>query len=83
MAPIPTCPDEAQILPVAAGDPAGDALREHLEGCPDCRERVEQLRAELEALRRDVENKTPSPWTEPDPAVDHDGELSGGGTTVD
>jgi hypothetical protein len=83
MAPISTCPNEAEILPVAAGDPAEGPLREHLDGCPGCRERVERLRAELAALREDVENHTPSPSTEPDPAVDHDDEPSSVGTTQD
>src|SRR5207248_1562571 len=83
MAPIPTCPDEAEILPVAAGDPAEDALREHLEGCTACRERLEQLRAEVSSLRRDLEDVMPLPSTEPDSAMDHDGEPSSGGTTVD
>jgi hypothetical protein len=44
---------------------------------------VERLRAELAALRQDVENLTPSPSTEPDPEVDHHGEPSGGGITVE
>jgi predicted Ser/Thr protein kinase len=69
MGPLVICPDEDEILPVAAGDPAGDPLQEHLEGCPDCRERVERLRAELAALRQQLETKTLSPAPEVDRAM--------------
>ncbi len=54
MAAILTCPDEHELLPVATGEPAGDAVEQHLDACPTCRERVEQLRAELTALRLDL-----------------------------
>jgi serine/threonine protein kinase len=83
MAPILTCPDEHELLPVATGEPAGDAIEGHLEGCPDCRERVERLRAELTALRQDLEGGVTPLSTEPDPAVNLDGKPSSGGTTLD
>jgi anti-sigma factor ChrR (cupin superfamily) len=52
-----TCPDEHELLVVATGEPAAAAIVEHLEGCEDCRERVDRLRAELTALRRDFNDK--------------------------
>ena len=54
MAAISTCPDEHELLPVATGEPAGEAIERHLDACPICRKRVELLRAELTALRRDL-----------------------------
>ena len=45
------CPDEAQLLPVALGHPAAAEVQAHLEGCPDCRERVGRLQAEVRYLR--------------------------------
>jgi anti-sigma factor ChrR (cupin superfamily) len=69
MAAISTCPDEPELLAVATGEPAGAAIEWHLDVCPGCRERVERLRAELTALRRDLEGGVTPPSTEPDPAV--------------
>jgi eukaryotic-like serine/threonine-protein kinase len=83
MSRILTCPDEHELLVVATGEPAAAAIDEHLESCPGCRQRLERLRAELAALRRDFEEKVDSPSTEPDPAVDHAGEPSSDGTTLD
>ncbi len=83
MAPILTCPDENELLPVATGEPAVAAIEQHLEGCPDCRDRLERLRAELTALRRDLEGGRIPPSTEPDPALHPEGRPSGGGTTLD
>jgi predicted Ser/Thr protein kinase len=83
MAPIPACPDEHELLPVATGDPALEAIEQHLAGCPDCRERVERLRAGLAALRRDFEGAVDFPPTEPDPPVNPAREPSNGGATLD
>ena len=41
MGPILTCPEEGELLAVATGEPTVVAIAQHLEGCPDCRERVE------------------------------------------
>jgi predicted Ser/Thr protein kinase len=82
MAPILTHPDEAAILPVAAGDPAEGPLAEHLEGCPGCRERVERLRTELAALRLDLDGGMTPPSNERDPALSPIGKPSSGGTTL-
>jgi serine/threonine protein kinase len=82
MAAISTCPDEHELLPIAMGDPADEAMKSHLDACPICRERVERLRAELTALQLDLEGEVKSPSTEPDPAVSHDGKPPGVGTTL-
>jgi predicted Ser/Thr protein kinase len=81
MTAISTCPDESELLPVATGEPAGEAIERHLDACPICAGRVELLRAELTSLRQDLEGGMTPPSTEPDPAVNHDGEPSSGGTT--
>jgi serine/threonine protein kinase len=82
MTAISTCPDEHELLPVALGEPAGEAIEAHLAGCPACRERVERLRAELTALRSDLGDVATPASTEPDPAVNHTAEPAGGGTTL-
>jgi hypothetical protein len=46
-----SCPDDGALLPAALGQPVADALRPHLDGCPDCARRVARLRAEVRALR--------------------------------
>jgi serine/threonine protein kinase len=83
MAPILTCPDEAELLVIAMGEPVDPALREHVEGCSTCRARVEQLRAEVASLVGNFEDGMTSPSTEADPAVDHAGRPSRGETTLD
>jgi hypothetical protein len=82
MTAISTCPDESELLPAATGEPADDAIARHLDGCPICAGRVELLRAELTALRRDLGDAVKPASTEPDPAVDRQGEPSAGGTTL-
>src|SRR5262249_38283912 len=75
-------PEEHELLPVATGELAIEAIQGHLDSCPTCRERVEQLRAELTALRLDLEGGVIPASTEPDPAMNHDGEPTGGGTSL-
>jgi hypothetical protein len=82
MTAISTCPDESERLPVATGEPASEAIERHLDTCPICSGRVELLRAELTALRHDLGDEVNPASTEPDPAVDREGEPSGGGTTL-
>jgi serine/threonine protein kinase len=45
------CPDDRALLPAALGQGMADAVRAHLESCPDCRGRVDRLREEVAALR--------------------------------
>jgi predicted Ser/Thr protein kinase len=54
MTSISTCPDEHELLSVATGEPAGEAIARHLDACPICAGRVELLRAELTALHQDL-----------------------------
>lgn len=61
MAAIMICPDEPALLAVATGEPAGEGIGAHLEGCPACRGRLEHLRAELSALRRDLGDAAAGP----------------------
>jgi hypothetical protein len=46
-----TCPEEAELLAVAAGEEASHELRMHLAGCPLCRERLGQLAAAIATLK--------------------------------
>ncbi len=48
---ILTCPDEAELLAVAAGDEVSDDVRQHLDQCPRCPELVQHYRALVVALR--------------------------------
>jgi hypothetical protein len=82
MSTILTCPDEDELLPIATGEPADEALAGHLRGCQACSERVDRLRAELTVLRQDLGDVVKPPSTAPDPAVAREGERSGGGTTL-
>jgi hypothetical protein len=82
MAAISTCPDEHELLPVALGEPADEAIERHLDACPGCRGRMERLRAELRDLPRDFGGGVAADPTGPDPAVDPEGEASSGGTTL-
>jgi predicted Ser/Thr protein kinase len=78
-----TCPDEHELLGVATGESAVDAIAGHLAGCLDCRGRVDRLRAELVALRRDFDDRTHLPSAEPNPAVDPAGAACRGVTSLE
>jgi hypothetical protein len=47
-----TCPEEAELLAVAAGEEASNELRMHLAGCPLCRERLGRLAADIAMLKQ-------------------------------
>ena len=81
MTAISMCPDEHELLPVATGDPVGEAIEQHLDACPICAGHVELLRAELTAPRHDLGDAVKPASAEPDPAVAREGEPSGGETT--
>jgi tRNA A-37 threonylcarbamoyl transferase component Bud32 len=48
-----TCPyEEADLLPVTLGEAVAANMRSHVDGCPKCRLRLEQLQREAAGLRR-------------------------------
>jgi hypothetical protein len=52
-------PNDDALLLAAWDEPGADAERAHLAGCAACRERVEALRAVLDAAREDVPERGP------------------------
>jgi len=64
-----TCPAEAELLAVAAGEEPSEELRAHLSRCPTCPGRLEQLKAELAALRERAPEAPLSPATASEPAA--------------
>ena len=58
-----TCPEEAELLAVAAGEEPPDELRMHLSGCPHCRERLGQLDLEVAMFRENAQLNEGPPAT--------------------
>jgi tRNA A-37 threonylcarbamoyl transferase component Bud32 len=56
-----TCPREALLWPLAAGEAGDPLIEEHLENCDSCRDRYQQLVAEVDALREAAERLPPRP----------------------
>jgi predicted Ser/Thr protein kinase len=79
MTAISTCPDQHELLPIAAGEPAGEAIKQHLDACPACRGRVDRLLADLTALH-DLGGGVTADPIGPDLAVGLEGEPLGGWT---
>jgi hypothetical protein len=48
---VQACPEEAELLAVAAGEVPSETLKAHLADCSRCRERLGQIRSELALLR--------------------------------
>jgi hypothetical protein len=73
------CPDDAELLTIASGEPGSAGLREHLADCPRCRERIERIEVEVDLLRREAPWAAQAASTAPrigsDPAP-HEGESS-------
>lgn len=44
------CPSDEMLWPLAVGEQTSDEVQQHAESCPQCRQRVARLRAEIEAL---------------------------------
>jgi hypothetical protein len=82
MTAISTCPDEHELLRVATGEPAGEAIARHLGACPICAGHVDLLRADVAVMPHELGEQVKPPSTEPGPAVDLGDEPMGGGTTV-
>jgi serine/threonine protein kinase len=83
MAPLPTCPDEPELLRIAMGEPVDDALLDHVADCSNCRARVEQLRAEVASLVGSFQDGQTSLPTQADPDEGDHEETPSGGTTLD
>ena len=43
---------EEDLLPIALGQPASDELQVHVQDCPTCKQRLQQLESEASTLRR-------------------------------
>ena len=46
-----TCPEDPELLAVAAGEEPADELREHVDGCRECQTRLGRCKAEVVELR--------------------------------
>jgi Protein kinase domain/Domain of unknown function (DUF4384) len=62
-----TCPDDAELLALAAGDPPSAEMRSHLDECASCRARLGRFQAELAQLRAGAPVAGPSPSTAQEP----------------
>jgi len=69
MATTLVCPEEAELLALAAGEEPSEELRAHLSRCPTCPGRLEQLKAELAELREGAPGAPLSPATASGPAA--------------
>ena len=49
--PFVRCLDEREFLELLGGEPAAEEMRAHVNDCAHCRGRLDQLRAELSAIR--------------------------------
>jgi serine/threonine-protein kinase len=76
MTSMTTCPNEAELLAVAMGEPTDDAIRRHADKCPTCGGRVDRLRAEVSDLCRDVGGGVATDTTGAVPVADREGETS-------
>ena len=56
-----TCPEEAELLALAMGEPVPAEVAAHLAECPSCQSRLEQLKAEVALLRADRPEGSVSP----------------------
>ncbi len=70
MASILKCPDEAELLAVAAGDEVPDELRRHLDQCSHCSELVGQYRSLVGAMRNGDLGASCAAATAGEPAAD-------------
>jgi len=57
------CPEEAELLALAAGEEPSAELRAHVSRCPECPGRLERLKAELAELRAGAPQAPLSPAT--------------------
>ena len=64
-----TCPDDAELLALAMGDPVPAEVTAHVAGCPSCQSRLEQLKAEVALLRADQQEGSFPPSLSPAPST--------------
>src|SRR4051812_34320864 len=57
-----TCPDDADLLPMATGEPSDDSVCLHVADCPTCRLRLRRLESEIHSLRRVPDDSLPTSW---------------------
>jgi Protein kinase domain len=55
-----TCPEDHELLALLAGDSAAEPLRAHAQECPQCKLRLDRLRAEVSAIRMMLPVPVPS-----------------------
>ncbi len=60
-----TCPEEAELLALAMGDPVPAEVTAHVAGCPSCQSRLEQLKAEVALFRAGGQDAFLSPSISP------------------
>jgi hypothetical protein len=51
MPPVMVCPDETELLAIAAGEDLSSHLVAHVASCPHCRPAMLRLQAEIGRLR--------------------------------
>lgn len=56
---LATCPDEADLLALANGEPGDDATRAHIESCDICRRQMAELQNSLHELREAAQSMDP------------------------
>ena len=66
-----TCPEDHELLALAAGEEPPEELRAHLAGCSRCREQVEQYRVQMRLLRLGTSEAPLAPSTVSELASDH------------
>ena len=77
------CPNEAELLALAMGEPVAPAATAHVGTCALCRATLERLQSEVALLRRNRECVPAPPSTERDPAAAREGDPADAGTTTD
>ena len=76
------CPEETDLLRIALEEPVEPAVLGHIDDCSQCRQRVEQLRAEVKSLAGHFQNGTTGDSTEDSPDRIEPGESSSDGATT-
>lgn len=59
MNPTSECPDDSELLALAAGDAATPEVRSHIDACSPCRRALLRLKDEVDHLRSSIELDVP------------------------